>query len=348
MRGQDDEQETVLNSRCHSMLGPVVKLIEHPGGSLQIFVSWSGRPAQVLASFLQTWLQKVIQELDPFMSTNSLAKGTRWSPEIAKKLEETSEAIVCVTTENRDAPWLNFEAGALAKATGSRVRPLLIDLSPSDLNNPLSEFQLTSATDKEDVRRLLESINENCNRSLSSDILEATFEREWPALEAKVNEVIKMIGGQPGKTERKRDDVDLMAEILERVRQSERMAQEQLFYTEAIYENMRGGLRTGSQLTAGAHKNDPRRTLSISSEKNRNASLRAMYDALKEGWGRTVTISTRDRQIKGKLVDIAGELPDTVLLIKSDPNSSNGESVSLISVDRIAIAPAAHDDEPPF
>lgn len=319
------------------------------GVRLQIFVSWSGRPAQVLASFLQTWLQKVIQELEPFMSTNSLAKGTRWSPEIAKKLEETSEAIVCVTTENRDAPWLNFEAGALAKATGSRVRPLLIDLSPSDLNNPLSEFQLTSATDKEDVRRLLESINENCNRSLSNDILDATFEREWPALEAKVNEVIKMIGGQPGKTERKRDDVDLMAEILERVRQSERMAQEQLFYTEAIYENMRGGSRTGSQLTAGARKNDPRRTLSISAEgKNRNASLRAMYDALTEGWGRTVTLSTRDRAIKGKLVDISGELPDTVLLIKTDPNSSSGESIALVSVDRIAIAPEAPDDEPPF
>jgi hypothetical protein len=54
---------------------------------MQIFVSWSGRAAQALAAFLQTWLRQVIQELDPFMSTNSIAKGARWSPEIAKRLE---------------------------------------------------------------------------------------------------------------------------------------------------------------------------------------------------------------------------------------------------------------------
>ncbi len=90
---------------------------------MQIFVSWSGTPAQVLADFLQTWLRQVIQELDPFMSTKSIEKGARWSPEISRRLSETNHAIVCVTSKNQDAPWLNFEAGALAKATDSRVRP---------------------------------------------------------------------------------------------------------------------------------------------------------------------------------------------------------------------------------
>jgi hypothetical protein len=330
------------------MFKPFVELLSIPGGSMQIFVSWSGRPAQVLADFLQIWVQRVIQELDPFMSTNSIAKGARWSPEIAKRLEETSEAIVCVTSENQDAPWLNFEAGALAKATGSRVRPLLIDLSPSDVTGPLSEFQLTSATDKEDVRRLLNSINENCDRPLTNDILDSTFEREWTSLEEKVNEVIQLIGGQPGKTRRKREDVDLMGEILERVRQTERMGQEQLYYTEAIYEDMRGRPRREPQSTARARNESRRRTLSISSDGKGNASLKAMYSALKDGWGRTVTVTTSDKQVEGKLVDIVGELPDTVLVIKSDPNSSDGEHVGLISVMRVAISPEAPDDEPPF
>jgi TIR domain len=286
---------------------------------MQIFVSWSGRPAQVLAGFLQTWLRKVIQELDPFMSTSSIAKGTRWSPEIAKRLEDTSEAIVCVTSENQDAPWLNFEAGALAKATGSRVRPLLIDLSNSDVTGPLSEFQLTSASDKEDVRLLLSSINENCDRSLPNEILDATFEREWPALEAKVTEVVALIGGPPGKTPRKREDVDLMAEILDRVRTTERMGQEQLYYSEAIYEEFRRQQPKSSPGARGSAANR-RRTITLDPTSNSNAALKGMYNALRDAWGRTVSIVLKtDVKIEGKLTDIRNELPDTVLAIKPIP-----------------------------
>ena len=82
----------------------------------------------------------VIQELDPFMSAKSIDKGTRWSREIAQQLEETNYAIVCVTQENQSAPWVNFEAGALAKATDSHVSPLLLDVSKTNVSGPLAEF----------------------------------------------------------------------------------------------------------------------------------------------------------------------------------------------------------------
>ncbi|WIM89318.1 TIR domain-containing protein [Candidatus Mycobacterium wuenschmannii] len=314
---------------------------------MHIFVSWSGRPAQVLAAFLQTWLRQVIQELDPFMSTNSIAKGARWSPEIAKRLETTSEAIVCVTSENQDAPWLNFEAGALAKATDSRVRPLLIDLAPSDVTGPLSEFQLTSAADKEDVRRLINSINENCDRSLPTEILDATFEREWPALKEKITEVIKLIGGQPSTKQRKRDDVDLMAEILERVRMMERLGQDQLYTSERIFDEL-ARLRPGV-LDGGLKSFESRRRTITATPSRSNKDLRDLYDALRAAWGQSITVIMRNGKIiEGKLTDIQGELPDTTLTVKPDPQSNDVEFVDVISIIKATIHPPAADDEPPF
>ena len=54
--------------------------------------------------------------------------------------------ILCVTRENHEAPWLNLQAGALAKAVDvSRVVPLAIDLAPSDVVLPLGQFQAQPA-----------------------------------------------------------------------------------------------------------------------------------------------------------------------------------------------------------
>ena len=49
--------------------------------------------------------------------------------------------------ENQSAPWLNFEAGALAKKLeSSRVVPLAINLKPSEVQQPLGQFQAKEAT----------------------------------------------------------------------------------------------------------------------------------------------------------------------------------------------------------
>lgn len=207
---------------------------------MQIFVSWSGTPARDLAEYLQVWLRKVIQELDPFMSKNSIEKGARWSPEISARLEETSQAIVCVTSANQRAEWLNFEAGALAKATDSRVRTLLVDVTPANVTGPLSEFQHTLATDMEDVRSLIKSINDYCARPLPEEILNATFEREWPALDAKVAEVVVALKKSNPVVKSERSNGEIMAEVLDRVRSLERLGKDQLDVTRALAEQISG------------------------------------------------------------------------------------------------------------
>ena len=74
---------------------------------------------------LHKWLPSVIQALKPYISSD-IDKGARWSPDISEELENSSFGILCVTKESKDAPWLNFEAGALSKfVKRSRVAPFL-------------------------------------------------------------------------------------------------------------------------------------------------------------------------------------------------------------------------------
>ena len=48
------------------------------------------------------------------------------------------------------APWIHFEAGAVAKHPGvSHVTALLLEVKPSDLGDPLQQFQHAAPTREE-------------------------------------------------------------------------------------------------------------------------------------------------------------------------------------------------------
>ena len=57
--------------------------------------------------------------------------GERWSNSVQKELEEPRFGILCLTQDNLTAPWILFEAGALAKTVqNTYVCPYLIDVAP--------------------------------------------------------------------------------------------------------------------------------------------------------------------------------------------------------------------------
>ena len=189
---------------------------------------------------MEVWLVKVIQALIPFVSS-AIESGARWDAEIAARLEETGDGIVIVTSRNQNEPWLNFEAGTLAKATAtSRVRPLLIDLEPSDISGPLNSFQATRASDKAAVLKMLMEINNRCEHKLSEDILKQTFEREWSDFESKLGEVIALDKAGGATKPPKRDESEVLAEILDRVRVIEREALEQRFQVGSVASQLLG------------------------------------------------------------------------------------------------------------
>lgn len=103
---------------------------------MKVFLSWSGEKSRDVAFALRDWLPSVINIVDPFVSARDIDAGSRWQGEIAEQLGATNFGVVCVTKANQLSPWLNFEAGALAKTVeSSRVIPLAIKVEFDDDNS---------------------------------------------------------------------------------------------------------------------------------------------------------------------------------------------------------------------
>jgi hypothetical protein len=127
---------------------------------MEIFLAWSGEASHMLAAALHDWLPYVVSPAKPFMSSESVRKGQRWLPELSEQLEKTHYAILCVTPENLRSEWMHFEAGAVAKSTmHGRVSALLMEVAPSAVGLPLSQFQNTQIN-KDEVFKLVLSMDE--------------------------------------------------------------------------------------------------------------------------------------------------------------------------------------------
>lgn len=137
-----------------------------------------------------------------------------WFNEISDQLANTSVGIVCLTADNKDKPWILFESGALAKGLSiNKVCTLLIDLKPSDLDAPLSQFNHTTP-DQESMKSLLISINKELgDNALDDRILDQVFDTYWPNFEEQFAQIEQE---KPTKsTDRPvRSSEDLLEEIL--------------------------------------------------------------------------------------------------------------------------------------
>jgi len=108
---------------------------------VKIFISWSGPRSKAVAELLHFWIQCVLQTARPWISSQDIDRGSLWFSEIGDQLQDTNVGVICLTQENKERPWILFEAGALTKGlTKSRVCPLLIDLEKNDVRDPLGQF----------------------------------------------------------------------------------------------------------------------------------------------------------------------------------------------------------------
>jgi RNA polymerase sigma factor (sigma-70 family) len=183
---------------------------------MKVFISWSGSKSGNVAVALRDWLPGVINSVEPFVSSEDIYAGARWQSDIATTLDSSNFGIVCVTRENQGSPWLNFEAGALAKAVdSSRVIPLAVDLKPSDVELPLGQFQAQPATE-DGVRAVVVSINEAlAEQRLSDDLLRTSFDVWWPRLKEELDRIEQQTTAAvpPLRTDR-----ELLEETLDTVR----------------------------------------------------------------------------------------------------------------------------------
>jgi hypothetical protein len=187
-----------------------------------VFIGWSGKNTKsyMVAIALRSWLEQVVQNCSPWVSAQDIDAGERWATELFTQLDKHSVGIICVTKENQAEPWLNFEAGALAKqlkgdkADESRVCPLLIEMTESDVSGPLMLLQMV-LLERDGVFRVLQTVNKyTIQNPLPEEVLRKVFDKWWPDL---VVELQKMnVPEQPGKSSRSQQE--MLEEILSLVR----------------------------------------------------------------------------------------------------------------------------------
>lgn len=177
---------------------------------MKVFLSWSGTRSKAVAGALRAWLPDVIQSLEPWMSSDDIESGARWNTDLASALQGTHVGIICLTKSNLQAPWIHFEAGALAKAlNSSRVCTYLNQVRPADLREPLSQFQATNS-DRQGTLKLVHALNSSLgDQARPQAQIEKAFERWWPDLEA----ALKNIPDDDGHRTH-RDQRELLEEIL--------------------------------------------------------------------------------------------------------------------------------------
>jgi|SRR2546423_130391 len=182
---------------------------------MKVFISWSGERSRLVAEALRYWLPKVIQAIQPWMSSSDIEKGTRWRTDIASELEQSSIGIICLTPDNLNSTWLHFEAGALSKQLqNTYVCTFLYGLEPADVREPLAQFQTTKAQ-RDDLKKLIQTINNAFGeKKLPDSEVNETFDVWWPKLEQRLSNIPE----PQSSPKTQREEREILEEILELVR----------------------------------------------------------------------------------------------------------------------------------
>jgi len=169
---------------------------------MKVFLSWSGTRSHKVALVFRDWLPSVIQAIVPYVSSEDIDKGARWSTDIAKELEDSTFGILCVS-------------------------PFLFDIKRSEVDGPILQFQST-IFEKEDLKKLVKTLNKACEKDgLANDRLERAFEVWFPTLQSELE---KLKGAPPEESDDGGDELQTpkAQEILEEILDLSRINQKLL------------------------------------------------------------------------------------------------------------------------
>lgn len=181
-----------------------------------VLISWSQDRSKRLAELLAEWLPQVFQAIEPWLSQHNISGESVWAGQLSTALTNIELGIFCITAENVESPWINFEAGALASKDQSRIFILLLDHSPEDIKGPLTMYQLRTVS-KDTVYNIVKECRDALSdkSTISQDVLRKSFEKWWPEFDEKLSAIKQSKSGIKSTT---RDPDDMIPEILNIVR----------------------------------------------------------------------------------------------------------------------------------
>ncbi|MBS7565126.1 hypothetical protein KHS38_11995 [Mucilaginibacter sp. Bleaf8] len=159
---------------------------------MKVFLSWSKPRSQKVAALLNAWIPCVIQSVETWFSPQNIEDGELWFNSIQSQVSEIINGIICLTRENKDQPWILFEAGGLARGLEkNRVYVLMIDLTGDEIIlSPLSAFNHTKPTE-DGIRKLMHVINGRTLKPVNPVVLDQVFDKFWPDFEEKFKKILE-------------------------------------------------------------------------------------------------------------------------------------------------------------
>jgi hypothetical protein len=167
--------------------------LDSRSSTMDTILTWSGSASHEVASFFREWLKGVLPGIQPWISSEDIAKGKKWFPELMGQLTKTSVSITFITPENVHSPWVYYEVGVIAaKNEGCIICPYLVGVEPNHVRDtPLGQFQCTSSK-KDDTFRLIRSINEGLGDGRHDEqLLKGNFNSQWPELKCRLDGVME-------------------------------------------------------------------------------------------------------------------------------------------------------------
>lgn len=128
---------------------------------MEVFISWSKAKSMELALKTKELLESLNPQIEAFVSEVDIIAGEAVQEKIIEKIIECEKLILCLTKENKNSPWLLFEAG-YARGLKKTVIPLLFDEDPnwhSWIDNPLNVAREISINNDNFINTFINGFN---------------------------------------------------------------------------------------------------------------------------------------------------------------------------------------------
>lgn len=157
-----------------------------------IFLSWSGEESKKIAKKLKEELLYFFDNrIDVFFSAADIPSGTEWFAKIKTELQKCQVGILCITKENFDSPWINFESGAMI-ACNIDVIPVLFGASRLSYKSPMDSIN-NITFEKEEFCKFMQNLNKELGAIIPQDTIEKKARQLFSSLKGKIANSLKIL-----------------------------------------------------------------------------------------------------------------------------------------------------------
>ncbi len=160
------------------------------GKLMKLFLSWSKDESKQYANVFKEELPTLFPNTEIFMSDTDISMGSFSIPTIMQELENSTYGILFITPDNKDEPWINFEAGALSKGLSDmHVTPIgFRGIEMEYLSSPIKNYQ-GFLFEELKFKKTMNEINRLTDTPLPKKTFDVLLNSVWESLSDKIEKI---------------------------------------------------------------------------------------------------------------------------------------------------------------